>query len=125
MKDLSSDNRAMWLQAGNEFTALSLKSEIYEVIKWAPCLSRSGENYCVPRKSIPENVWEAMYEIEEWGMAEKLDTPDGELFRVDASLFDLIMMTIKLLLNILRQPQNSSVMKETLRLTYDSHPTLG
>lgn len=125
MKNLSSDNRALWLKAGNEFTAQSLKSEIHEAIKWAPCLRRSGEDYFIPRKSIPENVWEAMSEIEDWGMAEKLDGSDGEFLKVDISLLDLIMVTIQLLLKILFQPQIPEVATEKLRLTYDNQPMLG
>ncbi|WMI99761.1 hypothetical protein RBU55_30230 [Pseudomonas chlororaphis subsp. aurantiaca] len=124
MKNLSSDNRAMWLKASTEFTAKSLRSEIQEVIKWAPSLRRSGEDYFISRKSIPANVWEAMCEIEEWGMADRLDEAEGEYLRIDASLLDLVMETIKLLLKVLLQPQRDGVVAERHRLAYDDCPTL-
>ncbi|WP_252092541.1 hypothetical protein [Pseudomonas sp. MWU13-3659] len=125
MKNLSKDNCAMWLQAGNQFTAQSLTSEFHEIITWAPSLKRSGEDYYIPRKNIPENVWMAMHEIEDWGMAERLDSPKGEVFIVDASLLDLIMKTIQLLLEILYQPKETNAITGNPRLTYDTPSTLG
>lgn len=125
MKNLSSENRAMWLKASDEFTAQRLKSEIHEAIKWAPCLRHSGEDYFIPHKNIPENVWEALCEIEEWGMAERQEGEDGELLKVDVSLLDLIMATIQLLLKILFQPQTADLVAERFRLTCDNQLTLG
>lgn len=117
----------MWLKASNEFTAQNLKSEINETIKWAPCLRRSGEDYFIPRKSIPENVWDAMCEIEEWGMAERQDDTDGEFIRVDVSLLDLIMAAIQLLLEILFRPQSQTadIEAEKARVIYENYLTLG
>lgn len=124
MKVLSTSDYAMWLRAGEAFSAEHLSSEIQEIIKWAPALNRNGENYLIARKELTDNVWEAICEIEDWGMAERIDNSGYEYLKVDASLLDLIMTTIKLLLKILSKPEGYTTPIKRPLITFDDSPSL-
>jgi hypothetical protein len=123
MKYLSKHQSDLWAQAGNEFTPTRLKEEVSEIIKWAPGLQPCGEYYLIHRNNFPETSWQAMLELEDWGMAKKTDD-EKDALQVDASLLDLIMETIKLVLEILLSTTINRSSAKKLRTSHDNQTSL-
>ncbi|MCU1726309.1 hypothetical protein NTD86_04820 [Pseudomonas sp. 7P_10.2_Bac1] len=123
MKYLSKHQSDLWAQAGNEFTPARLKEEVSEIIKWAPGLQPCGEYYLIHRDKFSETSWQAMLEIEDWGMAKRKNY-DKDALQVDASLLDLIMQTIKLVLEILLSTTINRSASKKPRTPHDNQMSL-
>jgi hypothetical protein len=55
--------------------------------------------YAIPRKALPKNAWNALLELEDWGIAFRSSNPDlGEVLLADKALFELVIKAIRLLL---------------------------
>jgi len=99
MKHLPHQQLALWNSVGTHLTEDAIKDEIDEIIKHAPPLHKGPASYRISRETVPVNVWIGLRGIEDWGMANVEE--EGQGLIVDATLLDLIMAALEILIRLI------------------------
>lgn len=116
-KALSAEDRDVLVEAGLSFTEKRLLERVQYSLTWGPAPQRGGNICLVHHNSIPNNIWNALLEMEQWGAARQCSGKDGDFLLVDNGLFEMVMKVIRLLLDSLLNPQTTIELKPR-----ESHP---
>lgn len=101
---LSTEHQTILSMAAKALSEQQLRNEISQALTWAPSLQRCEHSYSIPEKSLAPRIWNALLELEEWGLAYHSTTPcKEEILHADKAVFELVIEAIRVLLETILQ----------------------
>ncbi|WP_137886794.1 hypothetical protein [Pseudomonas sp. 2FE] len=122
---LNPEDQTVLIRAALALPEQQLREEIERTITWGPGLQMGEFVYAIPRKALPTSAWNALLELEDWGIARRSADPDlGEILLADKALFELVIKAIRLLLEGIVKLLTGQAPEPALTGTLEPSPAL-